>query len=49
MADIDEVLALAPGAAKLNLHASYAIFEEGKLQTGMLCSRSIFEMGGVCT
>ena len=30
MADIDEVLALAPGAAKLNLHASYAIFEEGK-------------------
>lgn len=29
MADIDKVLALAPGQAKLNLHASYAIFKDG--------------------
>ena len=28
MADIDEVLKLIPGKAKLNLHASYAIFDE---------------------
>ena len=30
MADIDKVLALAPGKKKLNLHASYAIFEDGE-------------------
>ena len=30
MDDIDEVLSLCPGAKKLNLHASYAIFEPGK-------------------
>lgn len=30
MADIDEVLKLCPGAKKLNLHASYAIFEDGR-------------------
>lgn len=29
MADIDQVLALCPGTKKLNLHASYAIFDEG--------------------
>ena len=29
MADIDQVLKLCPGAKKMNLHASYAIFEEG--------------------
>lgn len=28
MADIDQVLALCPGAKKINLHASYAIFNE---------------------
>lgn len=28
MADIDEVLKLVPGQVKLNLHASYAIFDE---------------------
>ena len=28
MADIDQVLKLCPGAKKLNLHASYAIFDE---------------------
>ena len=28
MADIDQVLALCPGTKKLNLHASYAIFDE---------------------
>ena len=30
MADIDEVLKLVPGKIKLNLHASYAIFEDGE-------------------
>lgn len=30
MADIDRALALIPGSKKLNLHASYAIFEDGK-------------------
>lgn len=30
MADIDEVLKLCPGAKKLNLHASYAVFEDGE-------------------
>ena len=29
MADLDMVLKLCPGTKKLNLHASYAIFEEG--------------------
>ena len=28
MADIDEVIRLVPGQVKLNLHASYAIFDE---------------------
>ncbi len=30
MADIDKALSLIPGKKKLNLHASYAMFEEGK-------------------
>ncbi len=30
MADIDQVLKLCPGKKKLNLHASYAIFENGE-------------------
>ena len=30
MADIDQVLALIPGKPKMNLHASYAIFENGQ-------------------
>ena len=29
MADLDEVLKLIPGRPKMNLHASYAIFEDG--------------------
>ena len=29
MADLDMVLTLCPGTKKMNLHASYAIFEEG--------------------
>ncbi|MCI5557059.1 L-rhamnose isomerase, partial [bacterium] len=29
MADIDEVLNLCPGTKKINLHASYAVFEDG--------------------
>lgn len=30
MADIEKVLGLCPGTKKLNLHASYAIFEHGE-------------------
>ena len=30
MADLDEVLKLIPGRPKMNLHASYAIFDEGQ-------------------
>lgn len=30
MADIDKVLSLTPGRYKLNLHASYAVFEDGE-------------------
>lgn len=30
MADLDEVLKLIPGKPKMNLHASYAIFEDGE-------------------
>ncbi len=30
MQDIDEVISLVPGKVKLNLHASYAIFEKGE-------------------
>ena len=37
MADIDEVLSLIPGKPKMNLHASYAIFENGEWLTA-ICS-----------
>ncbi|MBO4424917.1 MAG: L-rhamnose isomerase, partial [Spirochaetales bacterium] len=30
MQDIDEVLKLIPGKPKMNLHASYAIFDDGQ-------------------
>ena len=30
MADIDKVISLVPGKPKMNLHANYAIFEEGE-------------------
>lgn len=30
MADMDKVISLAPGKKKINVHASYAIFEEGE-------------------
>lgn len=30
MADIDEALSLIPGKHRINLHASYAIFEDGE-------------------
>ena len=29
LADLDKVLSLIPGRPKMNLHASYAIFEDG--------------------
>ena len=38
MADIDKVLELVPGSHKLNLHASYAIFENGEF-----CDRDALE------
>lgn len=47
MADIDKVLSLCPGTKKINLHASYAIFdEETRGQTGTNWSRSTSKMGG---
>ena len=30
MADMEKVMSLAPGKKKINIHASYAIFEEGQ-------------------
>ena len=30
MADIDKVISLVPGQVKMNLHANYAIFENGE-------------------
>ena len=30
LADMDKVISLCPGAKKLNVHACYAIFEEGE-------------------
>lgn len=33
MQDIEKVMSLVPGKVKLNLHASYAIFEDGKAVT----------------
>ncbi|MBE6654950.1 MAG: L-rhamnose isomerase [Ruminococcaceae bacterium] len=30
MADMDKVLSLCPGAKKINVHASYAVFEDGE-------------------
>ena len=30
MADLDKVMSLIPGTPKMNLHASYAIFEDGE-------------------
>ncbi len=30
MADMDEALSLIPGTHRINLHASYAVFEEGE-------------------
>lgn len=30
MADMEEAMKLMPGTAKLNIHASYAIFEDGE-------------------
>ena len=47
MADIDKVLSLVAGKHKINLHACYAIFEDGNRadrdQTG-----TFQKMGGIC-
>ena len=45
MADIDKVFSLIPGNHKLNLHASYAIFEEGEHADRDSLSRSILQNG----
>ena len=36
MADIDKAFSLIPGKKKLNLHACYAIFEDGKIALAYL-------------
>ena len=43
MADLDMALSLIPGTPKMNLHASYAIFENGE-QTG---AEALPEMGRI--
>lgn len=45
MADMDKAMSLCPGKKKLNLHASYAIFEKGELSTAIKSSLSILRSG----
>jgi L-rhamnose isomerase len=48
MADIDEVLKLIPGKAKMNLHASYAIFDDdgsGQQAQGTDMNGRVFNVG----
>ena len=48
MADMDKVLSLCPGTKKINLHASYAIFdEENPWYTGTNWSRSTSKNGWI--
>ena len=49
MDDIDKALSLIPGKHKLNLHANYAVFEDGEF-VGQGCpgAKTFSEMGGVC-
>lgn len=49
MADIEEVLKLVPGAKKINVHASYAIFEKGEFaDRDKLEPQALQKMGGIC-
>ena len=43
MADMDKVLSLCPGTKKINLHASYAIFDEENPWAG---AEALQKMGG---
>ena len=45
MADLDVVLKLCPGTKKMNLHASYAIFENGDWADRDALEPSIFQNG----
>ena len=47
MADLDMVLKLCPGTKKMNLHASYAIFEDGDWQTGTSWNPSTLKSGWI--
>ena len=49
MADIDKVISLTPGKIKLNLHACYAIFENGEFADRDAIKPCHFEkMGEFC-
>ena len=47
MADLDKVMSLIPGTPKMNLHASYAIFEKANGPIGTSWSRSTSENGWI--
>lgn len=47
MADIDKVFSLVPGKHKLNLHASYAIFEDANSRTEISWSPNILRNGWI--
>ena len=49
MADMDKAMSLMPGKKKLNLHASYAIFEQGEfVDRDKLEPKHFSKMGRVC-
>lgn len=49
MADMDKAMSLAPGAKKINIHASYAIFEEGEFaDRNRLEPKTLRGLGGLC-
>lgn len=49
MADMDKAMSLMPGAKKINVHACYAIFEDGEFADRDQAGAKTFpEMGGLC-
>lgn len=49
MDDMEMAMSLMPGKKKLNLHASYAIFEEGgECRQGSARAKVFCEVGGIC-
>ena len=46
MTDMEEAMKLMPGTAKLNIHASYAIFEPGEFADRN--AEAFFKVGGIC-